>query len=187
MNAPRSYVTEDRRASRCRRISRPRTMLGPLSLTLPPMPASAPSGSPVRAMSDDASPTDALGREWIVEAYGCEPGLLKDQGQLQGVFSAIISELELNEVRPSIWHTFPGHGGVTGMSLLAESHLTCHTFPEHGTACFNLFCCRPRPEWDFEGRLAAMLGADRVLVRSLARRYVPDVEPGDLGLPGARP
>ena len=58
------------------------------------------------------------------------------------------------------------------MVLLAESHLTVHTFPEHGSLCINLFCCRPRPEWDFGGELRARLGAERVTVRALERPYV---------------
>ena len=116
---------------------------------------------------------ESLGREWIVEARGCDPSALKDLATLRRLFEQIIDEMGLNEVRPSVWHVFPGAGGITGMSLLAESHLTCHTFPEHGTACLNLFCCRPRPEWDFVGGLAEVLDADDVHVRSVARRFAP--------------
>ncbi|NNL29495.1 MAG: S-adenosylmethionine decarboxylase [Gemmatimonadetes bacterium] len=116
---------------------------------------------------------ETLGREWIVEARGCEAQALRDLPTLRGLFRRIIEELGLNEVQPSTWHVFPGSGGITGMSLLAESHLTCHSSPEHGTICLNLFCCRPRPRWDFEGGLAEELGAEEVHVRTLARRYVP--------------
>ena len=57
------------------------------------------------------------------------------------------------------------------MALLSESHLTCHTFPEHGSICLNLFSCQPRPRWDFEARLTAYLGAGHVSVRSVTRDY----------------
>ncbi|NNF13274.1 MAG: S-adenosylmethionine decarboxylase [Gemmatimonadetes bacterium] len=117
---------------------------------------------------------ESLGREWIVEARGCDPSALKDLPTLRRLFERIIDEMGLNEVRPSVWHVFPGAGGITGMSLLAESHLTCHTFPEHGTVCLNLFCCRPRPEWDFAEGLAEVLDADDVHVRSVARRFAPE-------------
>jgi S-adenosylmethionine decarboxylase len=62
-----------------------------------------------------------------------------------------------------------GQGGVTGMLLLTESHLACHTFPERGYASFNLYCCRPRDEWPWPERLAESLGARRVEVRSFMR------------------
>ena len=114
-----------------------------------------------------------MGVEWIVEARGCDPSALRDPGTLGKLFDRMIEELKLHEVRPSIWHVFPGAGGVTGMSLLAESHLTCHTFPEHGTLCLNLFCCRPREAWDFSSGLAEMVGAHDVSVRTIPRRYAP--------------
>lgn len=123
--------------------------------------------------TDGAGTPEALGCEWIVEARGCDPAGLADLDLLKALFHRIVDELALNEVRPSVWHVFPGAGGITGMSLLAESHLTCHTFPEHGTLCLNLFCCRARPEWDFETGLAETLGAEEVDVRRLRRRYAP--------------
>lgn len=119
----------------------------------------------------ESSKVDTSGCEWIVEARGCDPAALADPDVLKGLFRKIVGDLALTEVRPSIWHVFPGPGGITGMSLLAESHLTCHTFPEHGSACLDLFCCRPRPEWDFEAGLREALGAEVVEVRRLLRHY----------------
>src|SRR5829696_3443046 len=99
------------------------------------------------------------GCEWVVEAHGCDPALLSDISKLEQVFSRIIEEASLHPIAPPVWHKFPGAGGVTGLALLSESHLACHTFPEYGSVCLNLFCCRPRPQWDFERRLKEMLGA----------------------------
>ena len=75
---------------------------------------------------------------------------------------------------PGLWHRFPFPGGVTGLYLLTESHLACHTYPEHALATFNLYCCRPRPRWPWEQRLAEVLGAARVLVRCLPRGVEPE-------------
>jgi S-adenosylmethionine decarboxylase len=57
------------------------------------------------------------------------------------------------------------------MTVLSESHLACHSFPEYGTLCLNLFCCRPRPEWDFVQLLRSIVGAQTVNVRRLDRPY----------------
>ena len=111
------------------------------------------------------------GCEWVVEAHGCDAAMLRDQARLAAVFDRMILDLDLHPVEPPLWHEFPGPGGFTGFALLAESHLACHTFPEHGSACLNLFCCRPRPRWDFEGQLKLLLGAARVEVRHLTRNY----------------
>lgn len=114
-----------------------------------------------------------MGCEWVVEAYGCEPEALTDQSRLEAVFDRMVAELSLTPAAPAVWHRFPGAGGVTGVLLLQESHLACHTFPEHQSLCLNLFCCRERAEWPFDGRLREMLGAERVEVRRLVRDYAP--------------
>lgn len=43
------------------------------------------------------------------------------------------------------WHGFPGHegqpGGVTGMLLLAESHVAVHTWPERNGVTLDVYVC----------------------------------------------
>jgi S-adenosylmethionine decarboxylase len=39
------------------------------------------------------------------------------------------------------FHTFSPQGGVTGVLLLAESHISIHTWPERGFAAIDLFMC----------------------------------------------
>ncbi|MGI5864448.1 MAG: S-adenosylmethionine decarboxylase [Myxococcales bacterium] len=113
----------------------------------------------------------ALGRgvEWIVDAHGCSPELLRSERALGGLFSRLVRELELHPLGESHFHVFPEPGGITGLLMLTESHLACHTFPETGYCAINLFCCRPRPEWPWAQRLSEMLGASRVEARKLAR------------------
>src|SRR5262245_37519261 len=79
------------------------------------------------------------GLEWIIDARGCDPAALRDPEALGALFDAIISELSLTPVAPAAWHRFPFPGGITGVVMLAESHLACHSFPEHGAFCLNLF------------------------------------------------
>lgn len=117
------------------------------------------------------------GREWLVEAYGCSPDKLRDVGTLRALFDRVMRELALQPVGEPVWHRFPGEGGVTGLQALAESHLTCHSFPEHGTICINLFCCRPRAAWDWDAAVREQLGAARVSVRELERPYVDAERP----------
>ena len=112
------------------------------------------------------------GIEWIVEAHGCTPDRLRDLASLKDLFARIIADLQLHPIGETQWHQFPGSGGITGLCLLSESHLACHTFPEHGTVCLNLFCCRPRDEWNFRDNLRRLLDAQSVAVQSIARQYV---------------
>src|SRR5271155_1324766 len=111
------------------------------------------------------------GTEWIVEARGCRAEALCDLALLQEVFARIITDLNLRSVGDPQWHQFPAPGGITGLTLLAESHLTIHTFPEHNSLCLNLFCCKPRDEWDFARNLRTMFAAEDVEVRRIERIY----------------
>ena len=109
-----------------------------------------------------------VGTEWLIEATGCDAACLRDETAIRGVLDAVITDLGLKAIG-SVWHTFPDEGGVTGMVVLTESHLACHTYPEHGTATFNLYCCRERPEWDWKGGLSELLGAKNVSVLRIER------------------
>lgn len=109
-----------------------------------------------------------VGTEWLIEAAGCDAERLRDEAVLRAVFDSIISDLGLKAI-DSIWHKFPGEGGVTGLVALTESHLACHTYPEHRTATFNLYCCRTRPEWAWEEKLMTALGAGAVIVTKIER------------------
>lgn len=109
-----------------------------------------------------------VGTEWLIEAVGCEPELLRDEGLLRSILDRVVADLRLRPVG-SVWHKFEGEGGVTGLIALTESHLACHTYPEYGTATFNLYCCRERPEWDWRTYLYDALKADSVSVTRIER------------------
>ncbi len=113
----------------------------------------------------------ARGDEWVVEAFGCDAGRLADRASLAALLDRMVNELGLRPIGAGQWHVFPSPGGITGMLLLAESHLTVHTFPEHRSLCLNLVCCTPRSTWPFAERLTEMVGAERVEVRHLERAY----------------
>ena len=111
----------------------------------------------------------SLGTEWVIDASGCDPEILGDIDRLKLIFNRIISDLNLQVVGEISWHKFPGPGGVTGLALLSESHLTCHTYPEVGAASFNLYRCGNRASWAWERLLRELLGASEVNVRVFER------------------
>jgi len=119
------------------------------------------------------------GNEWLVDAEGCSADALRDLNTIRRLCDAIVEDLSLKVLGDPIWHKFGGEGGVTGLYLLTESHLACHTYPETGTATFNLYCCHPRPSWSWEIQLKCLIGAARVNVRVIGRGSKPEATIGE--------
>ena len=116
------------------------------------------------------------GLEWVIEAHGCDGPALADLLRLRALFTDVVTAMALRPVGLPVWHQFPTTGGITGLCLLAESHLACHTFPEHQSICLNVFCCHPRPDWDFAGYFKREFGATAVNVRRIERPYIHERE-----------
>ncbi|MCB0331685.1 MAG: adenosylmethionine decarboxylase, partial [Bdellovibrionales bacterium] len=75
------------------------------------------------------------------------------------------------------FHQFSPHG-VTGVLLLAESHISIHTWPEHSLAAVDIFTCGDSmlPE-KIISSLRANLGAKEVQVRHIERtERLPEYE-----------
>lgn len=103
------------------------------------------------------------GIEWLVDGHGCSASRLRDRATILALLDRIVRDMDLHVVSTAV-HVFPGAGGVTAMYLLAESHLTIHTFPEAGTATLNAYCCHPRKPAAWRELLTELLGAHDVVV-----------------------
>lgn len=112
-----------------------------------------------------------VGIEWLIEAAGCDRDALRSTEIMRGVFSRVMADLKLKAVGEDNWHKFGGEGGVTGILMLTESHLACHTYPEYEAATFNLYCCKTRPEWNWSENLIDLIGARNVKVTKIERGF----------------
>lgn len=111
----------------------------------------------------------AEGIEWLIDASGCDAHSLTDRHCLAELLHSVVNQLGLTTVGRARWHKFPGSGGLTGMLLLSESHITCHTYPEMGRAAFNLYVCRPRQPFPWGIELRKRLNARSVKIKRIKR------------------
>ena len=114
------------------------------------------------------------GEEWIIDALGCNPDSLTSLPVMRRLMDDVVHDLGLNVVAVPLTHQFPSPsgtspGGVTLLYLLSESHLAAHTYPEHGIATLNLYCCCHREPWDWQTELSSRLSATRVEVKQIPR------------------
>ncbi|HEY6334164.1 MAG TPA: S-adenosylmethionine decarboxylase [Blastocatellia bacterium] len=112
---------------------------------------------------------DMVGKEWLVDASGCNAALVRDGGRVLSLCDRVIQDLDLHVIGQPVVQEFPGGGGLTVFYLLTESHLACHTYPESGVVTFNLYCCRQRAEWNWLSELAVAFGATDVRVAAVVR------------------
>lgn len=79
----------------------------------------------------------ALGRHLIVEMWDAEN--LNDAELLDRALREAVEAIDGHLLDCRVVE-FPVHG-VTGVAIIAESHVAVHTWPEHGYAAVDIFTC----------------------------------------------
>ena len=81
----------------------------------------------------------ALGQQTSVEYYRCDPEILNDVSAIKRAMREAANLAGATIVQEA-FHLFNPHG-VSGVVVIAESHLAIHTWPEYGYAAVDLFTC----------------------------------------------
>lgn len=79
------------------------------------------------------------GIHYLIDLQGCNPELLSDKTMLVEAMEKAASEAEATVVETLI-HQFNPHG-LSGVVVIAESHLAIHTWPERNYAAIDVFTC----------------------------------------------
>ncbi|MBY0410557.1 MAG: adenosylmethionine decarboxylase, partial [Burkholderiaceae bacterium] len=70
----------------------------------------------------------------------CDSRLMLEAAHLEAFCTESVASAGLTAVG-SLFHRFADGGGVTGMVVLAESHLSVHTWPEAGYVALDVYVC----------------------------------------------
>lgn len=106
-----------------------------------------------------------LGRQVLAELYACDRERLDDEDLLRGEAVAAAEAMGATVVGTYSHRYHPM--GVSVVLILAESHLSLHTWPEHDLASVDIYVCNPAAN---PGRALAHLA------RVLKARRVADLE-----------
>jgi S-adenosylmethionine decarboxylase len=90
-----------------------------------------------------ASPSrKAPGLHLLGDLHGCQGDarLLRDAAQLEQFCRRAVADTGLTAVG-ALFHSFGDDAGVTGVVVLAESHLSVHTWPEDGYVTLDVYVC----------------------------------------------
>tara|TARA_Y100001968_G_scaffold227557_1_gene210303 strand:+ start:1130 stop:1597 length:468 start_codon:yes stop_codon:yes gene_type:complete len=80
-----------------------------------------------------------VGRHCILELYQCDHAKLNDEAFIRTTLTAS-AKIAGATLMNLLTHSFKPQG-VTGLALLAESHISIHTWPEIGYAAIDVFTC----------------------------------------------
>ena len=124
-----------------------------------------------------AATSAAVGEHLLLDLYGVAPVLLRDAQALEAALREAAAALGATILHAHL-HRFDSlrvgasageQGGVTGVLLLAESHLSIHTWPEHGFAAIDAFMCGTGTTHGARAVFERALAPERVDVRVAQR------------------
>jgi len=115
-----------------------------------------------------------LGKHLIAELWVRDPLLLDDPDVVRDGLLAACRKGKFSIINLNV-HQFSPHG-VTGVALLAESHMSIHTWPEYGYAAVDIFTCGGEP-WDALEEMERRLDVEHMDVRELDRGLMGPTEP----------
>lgn len=81
----------------------------------------------------------SVGRHAIIDVYECKIDKIDDLKFIKDMLVESAKEANLHIV-DQIFHKFSPIG-ISGVLILAESHLTIHTWPEYNFAAIDVFTC----------------------------------------------
>ena len=82
---------------------------------------------------------NALGRHLLLELNNCNREVLNDLDFLRDCLCDTAEQIGATVVKEAFYQFTPH--GISGVVIIAESHLFIHTWPEYGYAAVDIFTC----------------------------------------------
>jgi len=90
----------------------------------------------------------------MLDGYGCEKAKLEDLNLIYRILDELPTRIGMTRIMPPYVFKYSGlkpeDWGISGFVLIAESHISIHTFPEKTFVSVDIFSCKP-----FDAELAA--------------------------------
>lgn len=114
----------------------------------------------------------SLGRHLLLELYDCDSELLNNLDSVKNALVEAATRAHATIV-DVVFHEFNPFG-ISGVVVIAESHLSIHTWPEHRYAAVDIFSCGETLEpLEAANYLVAEFGCERASVVEMKRGVLP--------------
>jgi S-adenosylmethionine decarboxylase len=81
----------------------------------------------------------ALGKQVLIELKDCNAELLNDTEYLRTLLNDVARSIGATVIKDSFYQFTPQ--GISGVVIIAESHISIHTWPEFSFAAIDVFTC----------------------------------------------
>lgn len=80
-----------------------------------------------------------LGQHHLIDFFDCDPEIISNSDRVREIM-LVAARLSGATIVTDVFHQFNPYG-VSGVVVIAESHLAIHTWPEYGQAALDVFTC----------------------------------------------
>jgi S-adenosylmethionine decarboxylase len=125
---------------------------------------------------------ETFGLHLMVDGYGCDPSRLNDKDFIHRFLDEFPEDIGMTKLMsPYVASYTEDDRGLTGLSgfvLIAESHVSIHTFPLEGYVSIDVFSCKPFDTVAAEREIARKFGMTRMECNILDRGLEYPATPG---------
>ncbi len=91
--------------------------------------------------------TENFGEHFMLDGYFGDKKKLNDKNLVLRCINELVTELDMHKLIEPVVLFAPGNdqkdpGGWSGFVIIAESHISIHTFPERGFVSVDTYSCR---------------------------------------------
>lgn len=103
-------------------------------------------------MTDQTLTVEAYGPHLVLDGYECDPQRLADLECVYGFLDRAPDIIGMTKIMPPYVFKFaplpphpPEDAGISGFVIIAESHISVHTYPERAYLSADVFSCKAFP------------------------------------------
>ena len=109
----------------------------------------------------------------VIDGYGADPEYISDEGKILTFLQEYRDAISMTPISSPQVLTFRGKvendWGVSGFILIAESHISVHTFPDRGYVNVDIFSCKYFDPEKAKSEVVEMFALDKIDFRILER------------------
>ena len=99
----------------------------------------------------------------MIDGHHAEKSKLEDMDFIRGLLERLPIEMDMHKVMPvhvmDVSGTYPEDAGITGVVIVAESHIAIHTFPEKRFVSLDVFSCK---DFDTQKAVSSLVEAFQI-------------------------